>query len=142
METPYTADIAVLTQLTEADGLYDGAKMHIATAAPSPLNPNMAVADFTQASFTGSDAKVIVWGTAYNGPDGVPQVDTQLLTFTVTATSPGSNVVGWYLTDGAGTALLAADIFDAPINVPGLGSGFSFVVAIRRYDGITKVVEL
>lgn len=141
METPYSADLATLAALIAAGGPLETVKVHIATVAPSPMNKEIAVADFTEATFTGATAKAVTWGAPYLGPDGIPQVDTQLLVFTVTATSPGENVVGWYMTDAAGTVLIAADLFDSPLNVPGVGSGFAFVIAYRRYDGLTRVVD-
>lgn len=136
--TTYVDDLAVLTELIDTGNELDAVKVFLVTDAPA-LDPDMVIGDFTKATFTGSAAVSITWGTPYTGTEGKPQVDSQLVTFISTDAVVDENVVGIIVTDTAGTGLKFAALFDAPIPIT-LGKGVGLVIGYRRYDIILTQV--
>ncbi len=138
MNTPYSADEAVLAELIATGNLLDGVKLHLATAGPAG-GPYDVVADFTEAAFTGYAAVAVTWGGPYLGPDGNPEVNSQLCRFISSGTITES-ITHWFLTDSAGTVLLAGDALDTPVAIDRSGAGLSLILQYRRYDGSVRVI--
>lgn len=140
MQTTYVDDLAVITELIDTGNEWDGLKVHLATAVPA-LAGGMQVGDFTEATFTGSAAKAITWGTPFDNPDGSPKVASQLLAFQCTAdpTTP-ETITGIYITDTAGTGLKFASLLDTPVSISAAGQGIPFVIGMGRYSG--EVVQV
>jgi len=133
LDTPYTADFAVLEELIDSGNHLNGAKLHLATAGP-PGGPTEVLGDFTEATFTGYAAATLTWSGPYYGADGAPQAVSQLASFIATAAA-SETITDWYITDGAGTALLASGHLENPVVIDRDGAGMSLSVAYRRYDG-------
>jgi len=137
MDTPYSADSAVLEELIDTGNLLDGAMLRLATVAP-PGGPTEVLADFTEATFAGYAAEAITWSGPFFGPSGPPQVNSQLAVFEATAAA-SETIVAWYITNAAGTVLLASGNLDTPIVIDQAGAGLALSVAYRRYDGFAVV---
>lgn len=115
---PNTAQLDLLNTMSAALAPWDGAKVHL-YKAPVAIGPGMVLADFTAvaADFTGYTASAaVVWAAAFYQEDGTPVLTADLKTFTVGSPVVTTNTVyGYYLTDSAGTTLLWARQFDAPV---------------------------
>lgn len=133
---PNTELLAELNEHAATGNVWDGAKLHLYKTQLA-LSPTMVIGDFTAAEcdFTGYAASAtLVWGTAFINPSGIPTIDAASVNFVGGSPFTVANTVyGWYLTDGAGTTLIAARQFDQPINVSAAGVGFSVLPAIPAY---------
>jgi hypothetical protein len=113
---------AILTALTTTGGGWVGAKLHLYTnnLLPTPAN---ILTDFTEADFTGYAASAaITWSTPGYLPDGTAVVTGDAKTFQVGSTPTVLNTCyGWYITNGAGTALITSRAFDSPVVLSGAG---------------------
>lgn len=81
---------------------------------PSPLS---LVADFTACNFVGYASKTALttWRTYNDAPTGDQIIDqTVEELFAATSILTPQTAYGWYLTDNAGTELLAWGVFDVP----------------------------
>src|SRR6185503_17176352 len=86
---------------------------------------NLELADLTVATFNGyALSSAVVWGTPFINEDNLPQVLGDITQFTAGSGSPSNMpevVQGWYLVDAAGTGLLAAELFDEPVEIAAEG---------------------
>lgn len=93
-----------------------GSKLHLATAFPADLNWLTDPADITEADFAGYAAIVITtyWDRFHDALElaEVSHLQPQTFTWSGTPGDPGNSIVGFYITDVAGTGLLAAGRFD------------------------------
>lgn len=127
LKFPNAQALALLGVLVDVDGLLNGAKMKLFKNNLMPT-PNSVIADFEIADFTGfSTSTALVWGTPYYQADGTPVVLAGAKTFIVTSADPvvGNTIYGYYITDGAGTALLYSERFDSPVLMAIVGTGIT-----------------
>lgn len=115
-----------LTALTTA--FSTTSKLHLFTNQPV-IGPGTAVADFAQATFTGSAAKTVAtWSDPYNAPGGGERVVVGASqTFIATAVADSETIRGWYLTDMAGTGYEGAAYLDTPVGIDEVGDGLTVV---------------
>jgi len=103
-------------------------KIALVTNAFTP-NENLALVDFTLASFTGSTPKAAVAGTQQAGID--PNTGAQTITILAPAggwrwectVAPGSPqvITGYILTDNAGAVLLGMTLLSETVTISGIG---------------------
>ena len=103
-----------LVEALASGGHLNGCKLHLADAMPDP-NPSMVPADFTESSFAGYAAQSLTFNAPYYGLDGLGQVDSNTFTFVPSGvlTTPAT-ILGWYLTNTAGTVVYYAEKFANP----------------------------
>lgn len=129
---PNTAALALLDEMTDTGNLFDGAKLHLFQDAPA-ITPEIVIGDLVECDFTGyATSSAIVWGAAHYLPtDLSPVVNGDVKPFTTGDPATLLNTVkGWYVTDGAGTVLLAARQFDAEIILSGPSQGFGVLPTV------------
>lgn len=102
--------------VTEFTGGTSGATLRLFqnNFTPTPLS---LVGDFTECNFTGYGAKTALttWRTWNDADDASQVVDQTIIElFAAGAISAPQTAYGWYLTDAAGTVLLAWGRFDEP----------------------------
>ena len=134
---PYSEWLAILTALVATGtpgGAWNGAKVHLYQNNFTPV-PGMTLASFTEADFTGYSASAaVVWNTPGFIPAGNAIVTGDNKQFTVGATPTVFNTIyGYYLTDGAGTTLLFARLFNAPITLSAAGQFIDVVPSYQTY---------
>jgi hypothetical protein len=98
--------------------------VHLFTAGPAPISPLNLPADFTEATFVGYAAQVIT--LPLTGVVNLPQGDGLGVLATVNflagaVVSPGENILGYWVDDGATAVLYYAEIFSAPIPIVNVG---------------------
>jgi hypothetical protein len=85
-----------------------------------------ALTDLTEATFTGYTAAAAqVFGTPYIAPDGNPHLTAPSTQFTAGALTTPETVYGYYLTNAAGTSLVAGGTLAIPVPIT------------KQYDGLT-----
>lgn len=106
--------------------------VHLAMNSFTP-NLDMELADFTEATFTGSAAKDLGIGTQpiyYDGETGLLTITLEdpaggyVWTCTVTPGAP-ETIYGVYVTDNADAVLLGAQLLDTPVTISAAGQGLS-----------------
>ncbi len=116
------AMLALLDELAGAGNLFDGALLQL-YKDDIGLTPLLTVTDMdaVKADFSGyAVSGPIVWSSASYAPDGVPTLAGDLKIFASTSPLTVSNTVfGYYVTNGAGTALLWSRKFDNPVIIAG-----------------------
>lgn len=97
------------------------------------LSPNMVLADFTAAGFTGYLAKTAqTFGAAYLDQTNKLQLTSPIQQFLVTADGTPSVILGYYLwQEGTPDVLLAADYFDTAITLTNAGDGVAFAITLE-----------
>lgn len=120
---PYSEWLTILTALVATGtpgGPWNGATTHLYKNNFVPV-PGMDLTSLVEADFTGYAAgSAVTWGTPGFLPGGPAVVTGNLQTFTVGATPTVFNTIyGYYMVDVAGTGLLFARQFDAPIVLSG-----------------------
>lgn len=138
MSTPVFPDIAELLILnTIATELLDGALIRLFQNDYEP-GSSTVLADLTVATFTGyAEVDSTTWGGAFQNADGDAQVIPPVIaTFTATGSTIGNTVYGFYVVDAAGTALLWAERFDAPVGFNSNGDTYSFVPRLSFPPGL------
>lgn len=109
---------ALLGTMTGVGGALNGAKVHLYKTNVA-LSPDLDVGAFTEADFTGYAASsAITWGSPGYDVNNVPEVFGDMKTFNAgTPITVTNQVYGYFVTDGAGTALLYAEAFAGPVAV-------------------------
>lgn len=125
---------AILLALTGVGGELAGAKLH-AFQNPVTPTPSIVLADLVECDFTGYAASAaITWGVILNNIDGTAYAPGGGIEFAATGSAVGNTVYGVYLTDGAGTTLLAVWLLDSPVGIAASGDGFVWPLAFG-YSG-------
>ncbi len=134
---PYTEWLAILTALVATGtpgGAWNGALVHLYKNNFTPVAA-MLLGSFTECDFTGYAASsAVVWNTPGFLPSGAAVVTGDNKQFVVGTTPTVLNTVyGYYLTDGAGTTLLFARLFNAPIVLSAAGQIVDLVPSFITY---------
>lgn len=120
----------------------NGAKAHLCTAGPV-LGGNMTPADFTEATYDGYAAASVTWGTPYTAGNGLSYVDA-LISIPQTGSVTPQTVLGYFITDTAGTHVLFAEYFPVPVQMYGLGASCEFVLRFNAArtpgGGCTQII--
>src|SRR5882672_5631393 len=119
---PNSVSLQELGTLVGVAGLLNGAKVRLFQNDYIP-NVGSAIADFTAATYDGyATSAAITWGTPFTDPVNGPVVLGDLKNFISTGpfTTPNT-IYGYYVVDGAGTALLYGKRFATPSNIGGAG---------------------
>lgn len=105
---PDIAQADILDEITAMMEPWNGALLHLLKA---PITPGRAVtlaeADAAEADYTGYMAIAIVWQAAAKGSDGIVSADTQAAQFLASGVVLSNSIYGAYITNMAGTELLA-----------------------------------
>lgn len=117
---------AILTR--PAAALASALKLHLFTAGPAPITPQMAVVDFTEATFTGYAMATIA---ALAGPIVSPSGSCEGLfangSFVATGSTVGNTILGYWIDDGASNIFLA-EYFPTPIPIVAAGNFIDLAV--------------
>lgn len=106
---------AITAALPTTPGVLNGAKMHLFTAGPT-LNPNMAVADFTEPTYTGYAAQATTWSPAVNeGASGAQVVGTDGVFQPTNNIGLPQIILGAFVTDSASANVYWAELFGTPV---------------------------
>lgn len=106
-------------------GPLSGAKLHLATAGPTP-GLRSAVADFTEATYASYAAAPITWGAPWRNPEGEGEVDGGVIQFVLAADlTPPATITHYFLTNTAGSVLLAAEQLATPAELAFQGDSIS-----------------
>jgi hypothetical protein len=132
---PKTAYLAQLDEFRTAPNLFNGAEVHLYKTALS-LGPNLQLADLVEADFDGyAGSGAVTWNAASYSPDGKATLVGDLKSFVATGPfTTGNTIYGYYVTNGAGTALLWARQFATPIAI---GSAGQSVQVLPSYPAFT-----
>jgi len=117
-------------------GVLDGCKLKLFQNDFHPSAFSVA-ADFTIADYTGYGDKTIAaadWNPIIQ-PDGSAGIVGPGEFFDATGTATPNTIYGYYVTDSAGTSVLWAERFDAPVGITGPGTGFTMV---PQLNGISQ----
>jgi hypothetical protein len=111
------------------DGLLFECSVGLATAMPL-LSPNMVLADFTAASFSGYAALTAqTFGAPYLDSGNNLQLTSPRLQWICSTTGDANIIVGYYAwREGTPDVLLFADRFTTPITITTAGDGIAFVI--------------
>lgn len=126
--------LAALTAMVGADGAYEDPTLRL---FKNPLTPTREtlLADITPCDFSGYAPKTTMgWLSPYSDVDGSAIVYGESHTFVANASTIGNTVYGCYLTDAAGTGLLAIWVFAEPVGIAQAGDGLTVDVPLR-YTG-------
>lgn len=128
MLTQTTKDLELfLTDALATGGHLLTQKIHLFTAGPV-LNPRMAPGDFTEAAYTGYVAQSLTYGTPYINDALQAAVEAGLITFSLANDLIGPDtIMGYYVTNGAGTILYYAEYFPTPKVLQFAGDAIIFV---------------
>jgi hypothetical protein len=99
--------------------------VHLYTTGPA-LSPQMVLADFIEATFTGSAFKTL---SAVLGPINLPGgqgMHEELDWVCTVAPAPAQTILGIYIVDADTTTLLAAEQFAAPVAIAAIGDALSY----------------
>lgn len=116
--SPTSSDLAVLAELIVTPNLLFAGKVHL---YQNNINPSKitTLADFVEATFTGYLAVSWgTWGTPYVGIDGLAHTTAPSIQFQATDAVTPNTIYGAYLTNTAGTVLVASAAFVTPIPIP------------------------
>jgi hypothetical protein len=117
-----------LTVKTTTPGPLFGAKVHLYTAGPI-LGPRNLIADFTEAAYTGYTSQTVTWGTPYFDVDGNGKIEGGVQSFILSADLTGPvTILGYFVTDTAGTGLKYAELFTAPQVIQFAGDAIVFIL--------------
>lgn len=103
----------------------------------NPLTPSRetTLADITTATFSGYAPKTTMgWLSPYTDVDGSAICYGESHSFVANAATVGNTIYGCYLTDAAGTGLLAIWAFADPVGIAAAGDGVTVDVPLR-YSG-------
>jgi hypothetical protein len=113
--TNLSSKLAAMAALTATGGLLAGAKVHLYQNNYVPT-PSMDLTSFITADYDGYvPIAVGTWDAPYVAVDGVVHIGASSLFFAMTGAVTPNTIYGAYITDTAGTGLLFAVLFDAPI---------------------------
>lgn len=100
-----------------ANGDLGTALVHLFDSFVSP-DPTLVPTDFSECTFTGYvPAAAAPWGMPFINTNGQAEIDGPALTWSFTAGSGSTLVYGWFMTDAAGTNLLAWCPFQSPVEL-------------------------
>lgn len=126
--------LAILDKAVAAGGPLVLPTMHLYTNNVIP-GPGTVLGDLTEATFGGYTAAAgLVWSAAFVGPDGTPQVVVPSQVFIADGTGPVETVYGWFLTNAAGTTLMAAGTLPAPAPMTAEDTGVEVAAVVRYGD--------
>ena len=108
-------------------GSLAAAKVGLFTGAPV-ISPSTVIADFTEPLFTGYLRKSITWSAPFYNGNQQEQVDSGLMQWQPTDGVNPSVVTGFFVINTAGTKLLFAGLFDAPVSMIDATSALPLVV--------------
>lgn len=117
-----------------AVGPLDGTKIGLFTAVAGGLTPDTVIADLTLATYTGYAAQAMTWSAVFADPDGSFATDSGLHVFQPTDAVTPNVVSGYHVTNTAGTVLLFAEMFAAPISLPNAFSAVRIVAHVELPD--------
>lgn len=107
--------LASLTQLIASGGPLNGTKVML-FKNNATITKTILLADLTPADYTGYAAQTTgTFGAPYVGTDGLEKVAAPGLQFQPDDGVTPNTIYGYGITNTAGTALIAAKKFDAPI---------------------------
>lgn len=108
----------------------NGAIVHLYTNNYTPVSTSV-VGNFMELASTGYAAQTVAsWGTPVLGVDGYYTTTGGAVTFNNSTGSSWTAVYGWFITDAAGTTVISAGLFSAPITVVAGGNlPFSPIIA-------------
>lgn len=130
-----TALIAELDLMTGVGGTLNGVKVHLFNT-PFDLTQDSLLAEFIEATFAGYAASaVVVWGAAFMNQNNEAETLGPSILFAATDAVTPNQVHGYYITNGAGTVWIAAEVFATPVPMV---DGDSNLVLIPRYVHGTK----
>lgn len=124
--------LAAFDAISAAAGILDDALLKLYTAGPV-LSGTMVLADFTEADFDGYADVAIAdaqWSAAFLLGGTVPCLRGPMVGFTPTGSTTPNVVIGWLLTNAAGTVLYWAELLDEPVNMTGVTSHLDVVPQI------------
>lgn len=121
------ADFSTLAATTGTDPKLKGAKCILFTNTPA-LTKDSVVGDLTQPTFPGYASAVVTWSVAKRDDAGNISVDSGLMKFQMSDATVPTIVKGYGIVDSAGTTLLAAETFDAPVDLTDALSICAFVI--------------
>lgn len=124
--------LAVLDAMGAAAGVLDDALLKLYTAGPV-LSGTMVLADFTEADFDGyADVAIpdTSWTAAFMLNGVYPCLRGPMTGFTPTGSTTPNVVIGWMLTNAAGTTLYWAELLDEPVTMDGVTSHLDVVPQI------------
>jgi len=110
-----TDSVVVATQAAAGvAGPLHGSKMVLFTNTPT-LNKMTVLADLTQPTYAGYAEQTMTWSATRR--NALNQICTQatLVSWTMSDDLTPTTVLGYGITDSAGTALLAAEMFPSPV---------------------------
>lgn len=132
------ADQGVQDSLDEllASPPWSTAKLRLYQLGPTPPTDTAVLADFTEATFTGYAAVSLAWGSSSLAGHIATSQATQA-NFTITAGT--QTIKGWYITNAAGTRLLASQMDPSqPINLAAASlNQYAVTVSISTKDTAT-----
>jgi len=127
------ANLLAALPFRPAAGLAVDFECHLYTAGPSPITPLAVPADFTEATFGGYAAVgTLNTGTPFNSPsgDGLLGVSGAQFFADSTIVPPGEVILGYYITNTAGTVVLWAEEFDTPVPIVNDGDFIDLAIAL------------
>lgn len=114
---------AELESLVGSGGAFDGAKLGLIKTLMAP-GPLMVLADLDPCDFTGyALSAAIEWGDVFHSGPAEVMVPGDYKEFIATDGAVPNTVYGAYLVDGAGTTLLAVELFEESVPVVEEGQG-------------------
>lgn len=126
---PNSVSASILAALTGVGGTLNGAKCHLFQNNVVP-SIGFALADLVEADFDGYAASAAVtWSVPIDNQDGNGPVvvgDNKLFIATAPFVVPNT-IYGWYLTNGAGTVLLAAERYATAKQISEAGNAIGVV---------------
>jgi hypothetical protein len=122
----FSSQIASLAALTATGGLLATGKVHLFANSLSPL-PTTPLSDLVEATFTGYAAISFgTFGAPYIGPDGFVHITAPGVQFIATDGVVVNTIYGAYLTDTAGTLLIAIALFVEPVPITQASDGIFY----------------
>jgi hypothetical protein len=104
-----------------------GNKLHLYTNSVSPTKTNVP-ADFVEPTYTGYAAASLTWGSPSRDPSGNISTDTGLEVFQMSNALTPTTIIGYYITDTAGTHFLMGEMFATPQQLVDTLSILAFVI--------------
>ncbi len=130
-------DLATLLASTN----WTAMKLHLSTNNFTPSKNNV-LTDYSsgEANFVGYSAQSVTFGAPHTDPAG-NVVATALASFLCSASTTPNSLYTYYLTNTAGTVLIAGGVLDnAPVNIANVGDGTSQVIeAMLGQGNVTEV---
>lgn len=134
------AEQSVLVAAIVALTAWATAKLHLYSNNIVP-DQNTLLSAFTELALTGYTAQTVTWSSVFTDVNGVPVSSSGEKIFTQ-SDATGGNCYGWFLTDSAGTNLLAAGAIDnAPFVFTPAGNALPISLKVDLGGGISAISE-